>query len=141
LLYASGGGLMGGWQQLWGENMQDLGICKGEEEVGDLCEGGFSMADVDLSFDNYEDIFSCTRDLSSSSFNDIHAGCTSLGQDSVTEKKNQCVAHMQSITESKLLESTNVNFPLSSSQLVLCHIFCGVYITKENCQFPFFSFT
>jgi len=94
-------------QQLWGENMQDLGICKGEEEVGDLCEGGFSMADVDLSFDNYEDIFSCTRDLSSSSFNDIHAGCTSLGQDSVTEEKNQCVAHMQSITESKLLESTN----------------------------------
>jgi len=94
-------------QQLWGENMQDLGICKGEGEVGGLCEGGFSMADVDLSFDNYEDIFSSTQDLSSSSFNDIHAGCTSLNQDSVTEEKNQCVANMQSITQSKLLESTN----------------------------------
>ncbi|CAK9226866.1 unnamed protein product [Sphagnum troendelagicum] len=91
---------------LWG-CAEDLGICKGEGEVGGLCEGGFSMADVDLSFDNYEDIFSSTQDLSSSSFNDLHAGCTSLGQDSVTEEKNQCVANMQSITQSKLLESTN----------------------------------
>ncbi|CAM6049083.1 unnamed protein product [Sphagnum compactum] len=104
--------MMQGGDAFWRMNLSqvcnfDLGICKGEEEVGDLCEGDFSMADVDLSFDNYEDIFSCTRDLSSSSFNDIHAGCTSLGQDSVTEEKNQCVAHMQSITESKLLESTN----------------------------------
>ncbi|CAM6034199.1 unnamed protein product [Sphagnum compactum] len=48
-------------QQLWGQNMQDLGICKGEEDR-DPCEG-FSMAD--LSFDNYEDIFSCTQGMSS----------------------------------------------------------------------------
>ncbi|CAK9273734.1 unnamed protein product [Sphagnum jensenii] len=103
---------------LWG-CAEDLGICKGEGEVGGLCEGGFSMADVDLSFDNYEDIFSSTQDLSSSSFNDIHAGCTSLGQDSVTEEKNQWVANMQSITQSKLLESTNQRPTGSSLSLSL----------------------
>jgi hypothetical protein len=132
LLYASGGGLVGGWQQLWGENMQDLGICKGEGEVGGLCEGGFSMADVDLSFDNYEDIFSSTQDLSSSSFNDIHAGCTSLGQDSVREEKNQCVANMQSITQSKLLESTNVK--ISSIIITACslsHFLWGLHYQRE----------
>jgi hypothetical protein len=58
-------------QQLWGQNMQDLGLCEGEEE-GDPCEG-FNMADVDLSFDNYEDIFSSTQDLSSLSFDNIEA--------------------------------------------------------------------
>ncbi|CAM6025453.1 unnamed protein product [Sphagnum balticum] len=61
-------------QQLWGQNMQDLGICKGEEGR-DPCEG-FSMAE--LSFDNYEDIFSCTQGISSASFDDIQAeeaGC------------------------------------------------------------------
>jgi hypothetical protein len=88
-------------QQLWGQNMQDLGICEGEEE-GDPCEG-FSMADVDFSFDNYEDIFSSTQDLSSSSFDNIEAGCTSMGQDSAGE-------HMQSIPESELFELTNVSF-------------------------------
>jgi hypothetical protein len=137
LLYASGGGLVGGWQQLWGENMQDLGICKGEE-VGDLCEGGFSMADVDLSFDNYEDIFSCTRDLSSSSFNDIHAGCTSLGQDSVTEEKNQCVAHMQSITDSKLLESTNVK--ISSIIITACSLSHFLWSLHYQRELPIYLF-
>ncbi|CAM6045313.1 unnamed protein product [Sphagnum compactum] len=80
---------------------KDLGICEGEEE-GDPCEG-FSMADVDFSFDNYEDIFSSTQDLSSSSFDNIEAGCTSMGQDSAGE-------HMQSIPESELFELTNVSF-------------------------------
>ncbi|CAK9871285.1 unnamed protein product [Sphagnum jensenii] len=53
---------------------KDLGICGGE---GDPCEG-FSMADIDLSFDNYKDIFSSTQGLSSWSSNDIEAaagGC------------------------------------------------------------------
>ncbi|KAH8953675.1 hypothetical protein BDL97_08G039600 [Sphagnum fallax] len=92
-------------QQLWGQNMQDLGICKGGEEDRDPCEG-FSMAD--LSFDNYEDIFSCTQGMSSACFDDIQAeeaGCTvSLGQDSVDEKPHD--QHVQSIPESELLEAT-----------------------------------
>jgi hypothetical protein len=139
LLYASGGGLVGGcWQQLWGENMQDLGICEGEEEVGALCEGGFSMADVDLSFNNYEDIFSSTQDLSSSSFNDIHAGCTSLGQDSVTEEKNQCVVHMQSITESKLLESTNVK--ISSTIITACSLSHFLWSLHYQRELPIYLF-
>jgi hypothetical protein len=88
--------------QLWGQNMQDLGICGGE---GDPCEG-FSMADIDLSFDNYEDIFSSTQGPSSWSSNDIEAaaGCTPMGQDTVGE--NQC-EHMQSIPELQLLEVNN----------------------------------
>ncbi|CAK9268585.1 unnamed protein product [Sphagnum jensenii] len=84
---------------------KDLGICGGE---GDPCEG-FSMADIDLSFDNYEDIFSSTQGLSSWSSNDIEAaaGCTPMGQDTVGE--NQC-EHMQSIPELQLLEVNNVRF-------------------------------
>ncbi|CAM6043152.1 unnamed protein product [Sphagnum compactum] len=102
--------------QLWGQNMQDLGICGGE---GDPCEG-FSMADIDLSFDNYEDIFSSTQGLSSWSSNDIEAAarCTPMGQDTVGE--NQC-EHMQSIPELDLLEVNNVRFScltrLSSSNM------------------------
>ncbi len=129
--------MVGGWQQLWGENMQDLGICKGEGEVGGLCEGGFSMADVDLSFDNYEDIFSSTQDLSSSSFNDIHAGCTSLGQDSVTEEKNQWVANMQSITQSKLLESTNVKISSHHHSLFFVTFSVESALPKRVANFPF----
>ncbi|CAN5974846.1 unnamed protein product [Sphagnum jensenii] len=83
--------------QLWGQNMQDLGICKGGEEDRDPCEG-FSMAD--LSFDNYEDIFSCTQGMSSACFDDIQAeeaGCAvSMGQDSVDEKP-----HDQHVYESR----------------------------------------
>ncbi|KAH9553929.1 hypothetical protein CY35_08G038000 [Sphagnum magellanicum] len=95
-------------QQLWGQNMQDLGIGKGEEEGRDPCEG-FSMAE--LSFDNYEDIFSCTQGMSSASFDDIQAeeaGCAvSMGQDSVDEKPHD--QHVQSIPESELLEATTTN--------------------------------
>jgi hypothetical protein len=98
--------------------MQDLGICGGE---GDPCEG-FSMADIDLSFDNYEDIFSSTQGLSSWSSNDIEAaaGCTPVGQDTIGE--NQC-EHMQSIPELQLLEVNNVRFScLTIESICLCCI-------------------
>lgn len=36
------------------QNMQDVGMCDDEER--DLCFG-FNMAGVNLSFENYEDIF------------------------------------------------------------------------------------
>jgi len=104
--------------QLWGQNMQDLGICGGE---GDPCEG-FSMADIDLSFDNYKDIFSSTQGLSSWSSNDIEAAasCTPMGQDTVGE--NQC-EHMQSIPELELLEVNNVRFScLTVESICLCCI-------------------
>lgn len=76
--------------------MQDLGMCEGEE--GDPCEG-FNMADVDLSFDNYEDIFSSTQGPSTSSFDEIGAGCPSMGQDAVGNNER---VHMQSIPETEL---------------------------------------
>jgi hypothetical protein len=103
--------------------MQDLGICKGGEEDRDPCEG-FSMAD--LSFDNYEDIFSCTQGMSSACFDDIQAeeaGCTvSLGQDSVDEKPHD--QHVQSIPESELLEATtDVIISLSSHGFLVKFLF------------------
>jgi hypothetical protein len=137
--------VVGGWgqqQQLWGENMQDLGICKGEEEGRDPCEG-FSMAE--LSFDNYEDIFSCTQGMSSASFDDIQAeeaGCAvSMGQDSVDVKPHD--QHVQSIPDSELLEATtNVIISLSLSLSLSHHMvflsnfcFCIFFIADNIISF------
>jgi hypothetical protein len=132
--------VVGGWgqqQQLWGQNMQDLGICKGGEEDRDPCEG-FSMED--LSFDNYEDIFSCTRGISSASFDDIQAeeaGCTvSMGQDSVDEKLHD--QHMQSIPESELLEATTdviISLSLSSHVFLSNFCFCILFIADNIISF------
>lgn len=58
--------------QLWDPHMQDLGLC----EDGDCCND-FNMSDVDLTFENYEDIFVGAEDQSISLFGDVGADCSS----------------------------------------------------------------
>lgn len=58
--------------QLWDPHMQDLGLC----EDGDPCND-FNMSDVDLTFENYEDIFAGSEDHSVSLFGDVGAACSS----------------------------------------------------------------
>lgn len=58
--------------QLWDPHMQDLGLC----EDGDHCND-FNMSDVDLTFENYEDIFAGSENQSVSLFGDVGAACSS----------------------------------------------------------------
>lgn len=114
--------------QLWGQNMQDLGIC--EEGEGDPCEGftmadvdlPFDKADVDLSFDNYEDIFSSTQGPSASSFEDLNPGTACSGHDGCTDDNEH--RHMQSIPEAELFKPINVSddfsFLVCSTALTCC---------------------
>lgn len=98
--------------QLWGPHIEDLGVC----EDDDTC-GGFNMSDVDLTFDNYEDIFSGSH-LQHSAFEDIASACSSMGQSGSFEESS---LHMESIPEGDMLEaenacmtgsvSTNIHFP------------------------------
>lgn len=89
--------------QMWGQNMQDLGVC-GEEVGGDPCEA-FSMADVDLFFDNYEDMFSTCHGPSPSSFEEMNAREAPLDQETAPSSSNH--QHMQSIPEAELFKPTN----------------------------------
>lgn len=59
--------------QLWDQNMQDLGIC-----ADDDCCDALHMSDVDLIFENYEDIFGGPQVESSSMFEDLEATCSSM---------------------------------------------------------------
>lgn len=59
--------------QLWDQNMQDLGIC----EDDDCCDA-FHISDVDLIFENYEDIFGGPQGESALMFEDLEAACSSM---------------------------------------------------------------
>lgn len=83
--------------------MQDLGVCG---EVADQCDA-FSMADVDLFFDNYEDMFTC-QGPSGSSFEEVSPRGSSMGQE--TAPSSSKLGHMQSIPEAELFKPTNVRF-------------------------------
>ena len=82
--------------------MQDLGVCG---EVADPCET-FSMADVDVFFDNYEDMFTTCQGPSSSSFEEMSPRGSSMSQDAGTSSSKH--GHMQSIPEAELFKPTNV---------------------------------
>lgn len=75
--------------------MQDLGICDTEE--GDPCEA-FTMADVDLAFESYEEIFTGSQLQASPQFEELQAACSSMGNEHVEPSSH----HMDSIPESEL---------------------------------------
>ncbi|MCO5591386.1 hypothetical protein L7F22_045369 [Adiantum nelumboides] len=95
--------------QLWGTHLEDLGTC--EDGIN---AGGFNMTDMDLAFDNYEDIFSGSQ-IQASDFEDLVSVCSSIGQGgSFTEPSCQ----MESIpegnpTHSQILSVTESVGPLS----------------------------
>lgn len=91
--------------QLWG---QDIGICDDEER--DLCSG-FNMADVNLSFDNYEDIFASPQGPPAATF----PGCPSMDRDGADAGDLER-SLMQSIPEAELFRPLNVCFFHLNSQ-------------------------
>lgn len=86
--------------QLWGPHIEDLGTC----EDGIAC-GGFNISDVDLSFENYEDIFSSSH-LQSSEFEDLVSVCSSIGKRGAFAEPS---CHMESIPEGNAVNSENVS--------------------------------
>jgi hypothetical protein len=97
--------------------MQDLGVCG---EVADPCEA-FSMADVDLFFDNYEDMFTC-QGPSGSSFEEMSSRGSSKGQEAGASSCKH--GHMQSIPEAELFKPTNV-CPITLEVFYLSNIVSG----------------
>lgn len=87
--------------QMWGQNMQDLGVCG---EVADPCET-FSMADVDLFFDNYEDMFTTCQEPSGSTFEELSPRGSSMAHEAGPSSSKH--GHMQSIPEAELFKPTN----------------------------------
>ncbi|KAH9313172.1 hypothetical protein KI387_028207, partial [Taxus chinensis] len=77
--------------QLWDPHMQDLGLCDGD----DNCDG-FNMSDVDLTFENYEDIFGSSQDQSDSLFEDASAVCSNMERDVTLFESN---GHTESAPE------------------------------------------
>eukprot|EP01018_Ginkgo_biloba_P025206 Gb_06394 [translate_table: standard] len=104
--------------QLWGPHMQDLGLC----EDGDPCDG-FNMSDVDLTFENYEDIFAGSQDQSESLFEDVGAACSSMEKDvSVADSSG----HIESAAEASsvgpvgcLLPSSHIPGSMGTTQSAL----------------------
>lgn len=86
--------------------MQDLGVC-GDSVAADPCDA-FSMADVDLFFDNYEDMFSTCQGPSGSSFEEMSPRGSSMGQETAPSSSKH--GHMQSIPEAELFKPINVCF-------------------------------
>ncbi|KAI5083297.1 hypothetical protein GOP47_0003040 [Adiantum capillus-veneris] len=103
--------------QLWGTHLEDLGTCEDGVSGG----GGFNMADIDLTFDNYEDIFSGSH-MQASDFEDLVSVCSSAGQaGSFIEPSCQ----MESIpegnpTNSQSLSATESVRPLSPRPQLTC---------------------
>ncbi|GFZ00262.1 B-box zinc finger family protein [Actinidia rufa] len=62
--------------QLWSQNMQDLGIC---EELA--CIDDFNIPEVDLTFQNFEELFGCDQDLTRALPDDKDMRCSSVGKD------------------------------------------------------------
>lgn len=85
---------------MWGQNMQDIGICDDEER--DL-RSGFNMSDVNLSFDNYEDIFASTQGPTAATF----PGCPSMEDGTASADLERSL--MQSIPESDLFRPLTVS--------------------------------
>jgi len=62
--------------QLWPQNIQDLGIC---EEL--VCRDDFNIPDVDLTFQNYEELFGGDQDPIRVMFGGKDVSCSSLEKD------------------------------------------------------------
>ena len=76
--------------------MQDLGLHDGSDN-GD----GFNMSDVDLTFENYEDVFGSSHNQSDSLFEDTSAACSNMERDiSLVELSG----HIDNTTEVILLK-------------------------------------
>ncbi|KDP35011.1 hypothetical protein JCGZ_09299 [Jatropha curcas] len=62
--------------QLWSQNMQDLGVC---EHI--VCHDDINIPDVDLTFRNFEELFGGEQDPVRAPLDDKDASCSSLEKD------------------------------------------------------------
>ncbi|KAL2324147.1 hypothetical protein Fmac_023205 [Flemingia macrophylla] len=69
--------------QLWSQNIQDLGIC---EEL--VCQDDFNIPDVDLSFQNFEELFGGDQDPVTILLDDHDVSCSSLEKDKSVDKSD-----------------------------------------------------
>lgn len=69
--------------QLWSQNIQDLGIC---EEL--ICGDDFNIPDVDLTFQNFEELFGGDQDPIRVMFGDNDVSCSSLEKDISVDKSD-----------------------------------------------------
>ncbi|KAG4907545.1 hypothetical protein JHK85_057055 [Glycine max] len=69
--------------QLWSQNIQDLGICK---EL--VCQDDFNIPDVDLTFQNFEELFGGDQDSIRILLDDQDVSCSSLEKDKSVGKSD-----------------------------------------------------
>ncbi|KAJ1382933.1 B-box-type zinc finger [Sesbania bispinosa] len=69
--------------QLWSQNIQDLGIC---EEL--ICQDDFNIPDVDLTFQNFEELFGGDQDPIRVMLGDKDVSCSSLKKDMSVDKSD-----------------------------------------------------
>lgn len=69
--------------QLWSQNIQDLGIC---EELVRLDD--FNIPDVDLTFQNFDELFGGDQDPIRILFDDQDVSCSSLEKDKSVGKSD-----------------------------------------------------
>ncbi|KAI9120204.1 hypothetical protein K1719_008852 [Acacia pycnantha] len=69
--------------QLWSHNIQDLGIC---EELS--CQDDFNIPDVDLTFQNFEELFGGDQDPVRGLVGDNDMSCSSIEKDISLDKSD-----------------------------------------------------
>ncbi|XP_057732973.1 putative zinc finger protein At1g68190 isoform X1 [Arachis stenosperma] len=108
--------------QLWSQNIQDLGIC---EEL--VCRDDFNIPDVDLTFQNFEELFG-DQDPVRALLDDNDVSCSSLEKDMSIDKSDidnlsaiedssaaRSITILQSAHENKDIDSTNIqHYPRST---------------------------
>ncbi|XP_030442873.1 zinc finger protein CONSTANS-LIKE 10 isoform X1 [Syzygium oleosum] len=62
--------------QFWAQNMQDLGIC---EEL--VCHDDFNIPEVDVTFQNYEELFGGEQDTIRALLDESELACSSVDKD------------------------------------------------------------
>lgn len=62
--------------QFWAQNIQDLGVC---EEL--VCHDDFNIPEVDVTFQNYEDVFGGEQDTIRALLDESELECSSLDKD------------------------------------------------------------
>ncbi|KAF7808830.1 putative zinc finger protein [Senna tora] len=112
--------------QLWCHNIQDLGIC--EELIG---EDDFNIPDVDLTFQNYEELFGGDQDPIRGILGDNYVSCSSIEKDISLDKSDiynestiedsseaASMSISQSAHEDKDTDATNAEIKGNSSNLL-----------------------
>ncbi|KAK7343431.1 hypothetical protein VNO77_12175 [Canavalia gladiata] len=88
--------------QLWFQNIQDLGIC---EEL--VCQDDFNIPDVDLTFQNFEELFGGDQDPITLLLDDRDVSCSFLEKDMSIEKSD--IDNPSAIEDSSVAASITIS--------------------------------